>query len=359
MAARSSRTERCKALRLVCWNVDGVRGRKLELEHFLSQHGVDICLLSETFLNPGQAFRLANYACHRTERPTARGGTAILDRRGIVHHSVSVSGLTHLEATAIQVILAGRPVKILGAYLSPSRPLIGADLTVCFGGGLPVLMVGDLNAKHVDWNSRVNKRRGKLLRDYADENSCLIVGQDTPTTNPCNSPLLSMSDIVMVKDLPFPVYLTSYCALSSDHLPVLIETACSSSFQHPPDRPDFRPTDWATFKTHLEDPFPFDPELHNGMAIDTCVEKFSGAVLKALATSTTKCRPRYDPRPSIAASIQDEILLKNRPRRQWQVTRDPALKAKVNLLQRSVTRRLNVWRNDQWRTTLESLDPED
>jgi hypothetical protein len=55
-----------------------------------------------------------------------------------------------LKATAVQVTLAGRPVKILAAYLSPSRPLIGADLTPCFGGGLPVLMAGDLNAKHVD-----------------------------------------------------------------------------------------------------------------------------------------------------------------------------------------------------------------
>jgi hypothetical protein len=36
----------------------------------------------------------------------------------------------------------------------------------------------------------------------------------------------------------------------------------------------------------LEDQIPFDPELHNGMAIDTCVENFSGAILKALAAST-------------------------------------------------------------------------
>ena len=69
MAARP-RTERGKPLRLACWNADGVRDRKLELEHSLSQHGVDICLLIETLLNPGQAFRLANYVCHRTDRPT-------------------------------------------------------------------------------------------------------------------------------------------------------------------------------------------------------------------------------------------------------------------------------------------------
>ena len=86
---------------------------------------------------------------------------------------------------------------------------------------------------------------------------------------------------------------------------------------------------------------------------------FSGAVLKALAASTPKCCRRDDPRPPISAGIQDEIRLKNRLRRQWQITRDPAPKAGVNRLQRSVTRRLNEWRNDQWIATLESLDPED
>jgi hypothetical protein len=99
-----------------------------------------------------------------------------------VHHSVPIPGLTHLEATAIQVTLAGKPVIVLGAYLSPSRPLIGADLTACIGGGLPILVAGHLNAKHVNWNTRLSTRRGKLLRDYADENSRLIFGPDTRKT---------------------------------------------------------------------------------------------------------------------------------------------------------------------------------
>jgi hypothetical protein len=114
-------------------------------------------------------------------------------------------------------------------------------------------MAGDLNAKHAEWNSRLNKR-GKILRDYAEENSCLI-----------------------------PAYPISCSALSSDHLPVIIDTACCSSLQYPPDRPVLRCTELANFLTYLEVQIPFDPELHNGLAIDTCVENFSGAVLKALA----------------------------------------------------------------------------
>jgi hypothetical protein len=225
---------------------------------------------------------------------------------------------------------------------------------------MPVLLAGDLNAKHVDWNSRLTTTRGKLLRDYADGNSCLIFGPDTPTTNPYN-PLVTpgVLDIVITKTLTSPVYLTLCSALSSDHLPVLIDTTCRLSFHHPPDRPDFRRTDWANFQTNLEDRIPSNPELHDGMAIDTWVENFSGAILEALAASTPKRRPRADPRPPVPAGIQDKIRVKNWLRRQWLFTRDPILKAEVNRLQRSVTCRLNEWRNDQWSATLESLDPED
>jgi len=214
MAARPRRLVRSKVLCLAWGNADGMRGRNLELEHFISQNGVDICLLSETFLKSDLALRLDNYVCHRTNRPTAGDGTAILVRRGIVHHSVPVPGLTHLEASAVQVTLAGRLVKILAAYLSPSRPLIGANLTACFVGGLPVLLAGDLNAKHVDWNSLLNTRRGKLLCDYAEKISCLIFEPDTPTTNPYKpSASPDVLDIAVTKDIPFQVYLTSCFAI--------------------------------------------------------------------------------------------------------------------------------------------------
>ena len=52
-------------------------------------------------------------ATAQTDRQTADGGTAILVRLRIVHHSLPVSGLTLLKATAFQVILAGRTVKKL------------------------------------------------------------------------------------------------------------------------------------------------------------------------------------------------------------------------------------------------------
>jgi hypothetical protein len=188
-------------------------------------------------------------------------------------------------------MLVGRPVKIIAAYLSPSRPIIGSERSACFRVGLPVLLAADLNAKHVNWNSRLSMRREKFLRDYTDENSCLIFGPDTPTINPYNpSATPDVLDIVLTKELPSLMYLTLY------HLQVIIDIMCRSSFLDPPDGPDFSRTYWTNFQARLEDEIPINPELKNGVAINTCVENLSGVVLKDLTASTPKSRPCDGPR---------------------------------------------------------------
>jgi len=70
-------------------------------------------------------------------------------------------------------------------------------------------MVGDLNAKHRDWNSRVTTAWISFLCDCANRNSCLVYGPDSPTTNPSNSNATpDVLDIVVVKDLVLVVHLT-------------------------------------------------------------------------------------------------------------------------------------------------------
>jgi hypothetical protein len=212
----------------------------------------------------------------------------------------------------------------------------------------PVLLAGALNAKHVEWNSRIITRRGRLLRDYADRNSCLIYGPSTPTTlayNPTAAP--DVVDIVIAKNLVLPLHLTTCSALSSDHLPVLKDRQCRSSFPVPPDRLNPRKTDWPKLQTCLEVGLPSSPDLTNEVAIDACFKELYSAISKALTDYTLKCRPRADPRPQISAYIHDKIRLKKLLRRRWQTTGDPALKVEVNRLQRSVTTQLNEWRNDQ------------
>ena len=159
---------------------------------------------------------------------------------GIDNYALPVSNLQQLEATAICANIGGRPVKLVAVYLSPLRSLLDADLSECFGGGKPVFLAGDLNAKHREWNSRVNSPRGVLLRDFATANSCFVHGPDVPTTVPsCPTHTPDVLDIVVVKDFLLPVNLTVRSALSSDHFPVIVDLRGRSSFHTLPDRPSF------------------------------------------------------------------------------------------------------------------------
>jgi hypothetical protein len=184
-------------LRLACWNADGVRGRKLELEQFLSEKCVDICLLNGTHLEPGRALRFAN--------PDSGGGTAILLHRGVDHYAVPVLCLQHLEANVTHLLLATRPVKIVAAYISPTQPLIGSNLSECQSGGFSVLMTGDVNTKQ-DWNSRLTTDRGALMRGYDIRNTCLICRPEFPTTSPyTQNTIPDVQDTLVVKDFDLPL----------------------------------------------------------------------------------------------------------------------------------------------------------
>ena len=107
---------------------------------------------------------------------------------------------------------------------------------------------GDLNTKYVQWNLRLNTRRGKLLLEYANENTSLSFGPDTQIINPSNpSATPDLLDNVIKKNLSSTLYLTSYSAVRTYQIPVLTHKACRSSFQHPTDTHDFRRTDFGNF----------------------------------------------------------------------------------------------------------------
>jgi hypothetical protein len=108
--------------------------------------------------------------------------------------------------------------------------------------------------------------------------------------------------------------------------------------------------DWSAFHAYLEDKLPRNPAVNEEETMDKCAGELTSVIQDAIAASAPKRRSRADPRPHLLASIQDEIRLWKRLRRQWKVTTDPIPKAEVNRLQRSVTYRLNEWRKNSGAT---------
>ena len=62
---------------------------KLEVKHFLVQHGVDVCFLTDRHRRSDDIFWMENYVCHRIHRVTVRVGTVIAVCGSIEHYAVT------------------------------------------------------------------------------------------------------------------------------------------------------------------------------------------------------------------------------------------------------------------------------
>jgi hypothetical protein len=60
---------------------------RLELDHLLIEHSVDIRLVNETHLRPGEAFGFAGFVCNCRDRIAEGHGTAILVCRYVDHYA--------------------------------------------------------------------------------------------------------------------------------------------------------------------------------------------------------------------------------------------------------------------------------
>jgi len=72
---------------------------------FLGQHGVDVCIFTETHLRSGETFQMANYVCHHTASLTEGGGTATLVWWDIDHYAVPIQGVRYLVGSALQLTI--------------------------------------------------------------------------------------------------------------------------------------------------------------------------------------------------------------------------------------------------------------
>lgn len=86
---------------------------------------------------------------------------------------------TSLEHSIIRV---GNTVYI-GAYNKPTNKINNIDLHRLMLSGNRVVLMGDLNCKHPEWDANCNKpnKTGKLLREFAENNDLIIHYTETPT----------------------------------------------------------------------------------------------------------------------------------------------------------------------------------
>ncbi|GBP83603.1 hypothetical protein EVAR_61217_1 [Eumeta japonica] len=141
-----------KNITLLSFNASGLTDNILVLSKCMSEYGVYIALIQETFLKPNRpkACAIAGYVQLRTDRTDARkGGTVLYYSRSLHCCPIAIPSLINMEATGCRLAMTDhRTLVIVSVYLSSSKPLLRSDRRAFLALGDAVIFFGDFNCKN-------------------------------------------------------------------------------------------------------------------------------------------------------------------------------------------------------------------
>ncbi|GFX63723.1 RNA-directed DNA polymerase from mobile element jockey [Trichonephila clavipes] len=187
-----------------------------------------------------------------------------------------------------------------------------------------LIIAGGLNAAHKTWNNTRSNNFGfrlkRIIQNYPNARS---IAPYTPThINSRSRPGVrdSIIDLAVFKNIPFNYDIRVIDDLCSDHLPVILTLYTNSDTMKIPAQLS---TNWENFRFLLKNkplPIPTSPSNeHLDIAIGRLGENISEALVAA-------SKPKFKTAPiKLPPDIRSKIRHRNRVRRFWQSSRDPAL----------------------------------
>ena len=244
--------ERQDRLRLACLNVAGLSGDFHRLEAYMDSEGIDLLFLSETWTDEGQARRYSNRVVHALEhsRKSIYGrlsyGQAIMLNPKTTSPEDFVLVEDDQSEDKCYSVVRFRGVTLVCAYIAPSRPLEWLKEKIeSFSHHLaapedPVILMGDLNARHKAFGDSIINTYGPTLIDEMGE---LGMERMTPIRGKwtfLNGTKRSIVDHVYVNEVAAScshslVVVEENNVGNSDHRLLVFETA---AFARPANRPE-------------------------------------------------------------------------------------------------------------------------
>ena len=347
--------------KVMSWNCQSVRNKKIELCTFVQNNNIDIIQLSETWLAEKAHFYIPSFDCYRVDR--SHGGVAILIKNSIPHSSVTQISLEYAEAVFLKIHDPSGDFFIGSIYCSPaaSREKSQAFFSRVLSFPGRCILAGDFNAKHFRWNSDKCCRKGSDLVKLCDSRLFSIHGPNSPTLipsvgNPSTVDFVLSKGIIRVSD---PKTIND---LSSDHCPILYAILTTQSPQESCQSLNFAKANWKRFR-QLLDIAVFDlqhkfPTLDTVYKIDECIDEMNSVVSAAIKDSVP-LRKFISFRYPFSTEIHNLIKSRNLYRRKFKQTRDPAFRSISNQLSRVIKYQTSLLNQRNFDEKIASLNTRD
>lgn len=350
-------------LRICLWNANGISKRKNELKTFLDDNNIDIMLLSETHLTNKNNFYLTGYIFHATNHPDgkAHGGTGILIKQRIKHHSLQRVATNSLQSTSIRIQTVGGHLNLAAIYCPPRFCISDMEFMQFFDTlGDCFIAGGDYNAKHPHWGSRLTNPKGRQLYNALIQpgNKLDFLSPGKPTywpADPRKKP--DLIDFAITRKIPRSIIRAEPLDdLSSDHSVVLLHLFQHAELQNNQIYLTSKRTNWLRYKKYISSHINIRPSINCSKDIQDAVNHLEDMMTSAakLSTPATTEKPPYSATNSY---IENLVREKRQLRREWQAHRSPSSKERLKTATRRLTKVLRSREELAQKSYIEQLSP--
>lgn len=337
------------SLRIATWNINGLAPNKNEAELLMTQHNLDVLLISEAHCTASSSIKFKNYVCYVTTHPdgTGHAGTAIIVRKSIKHHPMPGYKTDHIQATTILIEDKSGCFNLSAIYCPPKHKIMG-DMFIDFFQSLGNRFVvgGDWNAKCTYWGSRLTTTRGRQLKLCVDDCKLTTVSTGEPTYWPSDpNKIPDLLDFFILKGFSTHYIKSESCYDSStDHTPVLLNLSTMVIEYTTPEKLSNKSTDWNSFRETLDEKIDLKVALKTPDDIENATRYITNLIQEACWVSTPE-EESVKTRINYPLEVKKAVLEKRRLRRVWHQSR---LEADKKALYRSAVQLkeiLNNWHN--------------
>lgn len=344
-----------KPLQLCVWNANCLTTKIGELQAFLIENDIDICLVSETFATPTVRLNFPNFNVYRADRLNRRGGgAAIIIRRSLPSSLYSTSNDLGAEAVTALLEINGEVTHITAVYNPPDNPITPQLIELLFPKTTKTIVGGDLNSKNTIWGCRTTNKNGEAISSILGKRNFTVVAPLQPTFySHISKHLPDILDIIL-HNTTLNISADTLNDLSSDHIPVLatVDVSCSTG-------PGFKlKTNWKSYSDSLRGLNLPSPPLNNCTDIENCIEQLNKTLTDARNKSSTEYEIKIN-YLTLPTPIRELIKYRNYIRKRYQINRCPLLKQQTNSLNRKIKKKIQKLKTERWEEKIESLTTED
>ena len=341
----------------------------MEISLFLKENDIDILTLNETWLKSNFKLDIPNYFITRNDRLRREGGGVAI----LVHHNIN-SGIvdtfsnldTDSEALTITLKDSQFPTHISTIYIPPGYTINTTLLSNIKNSAHNVIITGNLNAKHLDFNCTKTDKWRIALKKVLYNADLFIADNSIHTHRDSRTNTSDILDYIISSPVIYNNIqnLSINNDLSSYHSAILfnVTTNINKSVSHPIKVKLYHKTNWDSINSSLSKQLAILKDQISLLITDDNPDPIN--IINNAATILTDTiinvhnqlpKKSIKPNTSIPLFIGSLILQKIKIKREFIKFRNPFLKSALNAISKRIKKLMKSYRNADIQMRIQNL----